>query len=303
MADPRMDDEPPIPEVVRWIADEVTAVLFDGIVAEIIADDLCVAAGKLLQLRQVPQARQAPGLQLAGSLAENAEHGGATSSGSGSRPASRSPSSVSSSPTGADRETGGLDARCSNSASSVDTPASAATSRTLGERPSFTRSPSSAVRNCRSTARMSPQVALLGGEAGIKFHRAACSSAAPPGPTARRDGCGAVLVRRGGNACGLLRWPGGRAGQRRTRHAGHWLVPGGRWHVASGKQRQQPAPVRRGLPGRRAVRGGGCGGHHPVHYRWRHDLAGPGQPAARVIGCALPDRMRRPQFLLCHRAA
>ncbi len=39
MADPRMDDEPAIPEVVRWIADEVTAVLFDGIVAEIVAED------------------------------------------------------------------------------------------------------------------------------------------------------------------------------------------------------------------------------------------------------------------------
>jgi hypothetical protein len=76
MADPRMDDEPAIPEVVRWIADEVTAVLFDGIVAEIIADDLCVAAGKLLQLRYMPQARQAPGLQLTGPLAGNAEHGG-----------------------------------------------------------------------------------------------------------------------------------------------------------------------------------------------------------------------------------
>jgi hypothetical protein len=39
MADPGMDDEPAIPEVVRWIADELTAVLFDGIVAEIIAED------------------------------------------------------------------------------------------------------------------------------------------------------------------------------------------------------------------------------------------------------------------------
>lgn len=39
-ADPGMDDEPAIPEVVRWIADEVTAVLFNGIVAEILAEDL-----------------------------------------------------------------------------------------------------------------------------------------------------------------------------------------------------------------------------------------------------------------------
>jgi hypothetical protein len=34
-----MDDEPAIPGVVRWIADEVTAVLFDGIAAEISAED------------------------------------------------------------------------------------------------------------------------------------------------------------------------------------------------------------------------------------------------------------------------
>jgi hypothetical protein len=34
-----MDDEPAIPGVVRWIADEVTAVLFDGIVAELSAED------------------------------------------------------------------------------------------------------------------------------------------------------------------------------------------------------------------------------------------------------------------------
>ncbi len=39
MADRGMDDEPAIPEVVRWIADELTAVLFDGIVAEIVAED------------------------------------------------------------------------------------------------------------------------------------------------------------------------------------------------------------------------------------------------------------------------
>jgi hypothetical protein len=54
MADPRMDDEPTIPEVVRWIADEVTAVLFDDIVAEIIAEGLehsHLAAALLLQLR------------------------------------------------------------------------------------------------------------------------------------------------------------------------------------------------------------------------------------------------------------
>jgi len=38
MDDHGMDDEPAIPEVVRWVADEVTAVLFDGIVAEIIAE-------------------------------------------------------------------------------------------------------------------------------------------------------------------------------------------------------------------------------------------------------------------------
>jgi hypothetical protein len=34
-----MDDKPAIPEVVRWIADELTDVLFDGIVAEFIAED------------------------------------------------------------------------------------------------------------------------------------------------------------------------------------------------------------------------------------------------------------------------
>jgi hypothetical protein len=34
-----MDDEPAIPGVVRWIADEVTRVLFDGIVAEYSAED------------------------------------------------------------------------------------------------------------------------------------------------------------------------------------------------------------------------------------------------------------------------
>jgi hypothetical protein len=34
-----MDDEPAIPGVVRWIADELTAVLFDGIVAELRAED------------------------------------------------------------------------------------------------------------------------------------------------------------------------------------------------------------------------------------------------------------------------
>jgi hypothetical protein len=39
MAGPEMDDEPTIPEVVRWIADELTTLLFDGIVAEIIAED------------------------------------------------------------------------------------------------------------------------------------------------------------------------------------------------------------------------------------------------------------------------
>jgi hypothetical protein len=37
--EPGMGDEPAIPEVVRWIADELTAVLFDGIVAEILAED------------------------------------------------------------------------------------------------------------------------------------------------------------------------------------------------------------------------------------------------------------------------
>lgn len=39
MAHPGMDDDPAIPEVVRWIADELTAVLFDGMVAELIAED------------------------------------------------------------------------------------------------------------------------------------------------------------------------------------------------------------------------------------------------------------------------
>jgi hypothetical protein len=34
-----MDEDPAIPGVVRWIADEVTAVLFDGIVAEMSAED------------------------------------------------------------------------------------------------------------------------------------------------------------------------------------------------------------------------------------------------------------------------
>ena len=34
-----MDDEPAIPGIVRWIADEVTAVVFDGIVAEISAGE------------------------------------------------------------------------------------------------------------------------------------------------------------------------------------------------------------------------------------------------------------------------
>lgn len=33
------DDEPAIPGVVRWIADELTAVLFDGIVAQLSAED------------------------------------------------------------------------------------------------------------------------------------------------------------------------------------------------------------------------------------------------------------------------
>jgi hypothetical protein len=39
MAEPGTNDEAAIPEVVRWIADELTAVLFDGIVAEILAED------------------------------------------------------------------------------------------------------------------------------------------------------------------------------------------------------------------------------------------------------------------------
>jgi hypothetical protein len=47
MADPRMDDEPAIPEVVRWVADELTAVLFDGIVAGINAEDLSLAVHTL----------------------------------------------------------------------------------------------------------------------------------------------------------------------------------------------------------------------------------------------------------------
>lgn len=34
-----MDDEPAIPGVVRWIADELTTVLFDGIVAQLTAED------------------------------------------------------------------------------------------------------------------------------------------------------------------------------------------------------------------------------------------------------------------------
>jgi len=34
-----MGDEPAIPEVVQWVADQVTTVLFDGIVAELIAED------------------------------------------------------------------------------------------------------------------------------------------------------------------------------------------------------------------------------------------------------------------------
>jgi hypothetical protein len=34
-----LHDEPAIPDVVRWIADEVTAVLFDGIAAAMIAED------------------------------------------------------------------------------------------------------------------------------------------------------------------------------------------------------------------------------------------------------------------------
>ena len=34
-----MGDEQAIPEVVRWVADQVTTVLFDGIVAELIAED------------------------------------------------------------------------------------------------------------------------------------------------------------------------------------------------------------------------------------------------------------------------
>ena len=139
---------------------------------------------------------------------------------------------------------------------------------------------------------------------GIRFHCVAGSSAAPPpGPAASRGGGGGVLVRRRGGAGGLRWRPGRRAGQRRTKHAGHGLVPGGRWHVASGKQRHQPASVRRGLPERAAVRGGGCGGHHRVHRRWRQDVAGPGQSAARVIDGAVRDRVRRAEFVLCDRAA
>ena len=34
-----MDDEPAIPGVVRWIADEVTAVVFAAMVAELSAED------------------------------------------------------------------------------------------------------------------------------------------------------------------------------------------------------------------------------------------------------------------------
>jgi hypothetical protein len=34
-----MGDEQAIPEVVQWVADQVTTVLFDGIVAELIAED------------------------------------------------------------------------------------------------------------------------------------------------------------------------------------------------------------------------------------------------------------------------
>jgi hypothetical protein len=34
-----LHDEPAVPEVVRWIADEVTALLFDDIVAGITAED------------------------------------------------------------------------------------------------------------------------------------------------------------------------------------------------------------------------------------------------------------------------
>ncbi len=120
---------------------------------------------------------------------------------------------------------------------------------------------------------------------GIRFHCAAGSSAAPsPGPAAGRGGGGGVRVRRRGGAGGL-RW--------RPR-------PG---HVASGKQRHRPASVRRGLPERAAVRGGGRGGHHPGDRRRRPDLAGAGQSAARVIGAAVRDRLRRAGFLLCHRPA